>query len=254
MKNPTRTTRAATALLVAVSLAACGGEEDTQSAVETTAVPTTAGRAQPAVLGETADYDVATLTQAEIDGLVFMREEEKLAQDVYVTLYEQWDLAIFDNISQSETTHTNAVADLLASYGIEDPVIGNDVGEFTDPTLQAAYDDLVATGAESLVAALEVGAYIEEMDILDLRERASSTPAIDTLYDNLERGSRNHLRAFVRTLERQGVDYEPQLMEIEDFDAIVGTPTERGSGQEGSGKGHGQGANGKGNGGGRGRA
>ena len=178
-----------------------------------------------------------------------MREEEKLAHDVYVALYEQWDTAIFDNISQSETTHTNAVADLLDSYGIDDPAAGNDEGEFTDPALQEAYDQLVARGAESLIAALEVGAYIEEMDILDLRERESTTAAIDTVYDRLEQGSRNHLRAFVRALERQGVDYEPELMERDDFDAIVTTPTEQGNGGgAGSSNGQGNGRNGQGGG------
>jgi hypothetical protein len=241
------------ALLLAVSLGACSSADGAESSTDTTAPSSSAIealKAQLAALGLSDDYDIDRLTQAEIDGLVFMREEEKLAHDVYVALYEQWDLAIFDNISQSETTHTNAVADLLDSYGIDDPAAGNDVGEFTDPELQAAYDQLVARGEESLVAALEVGAYIEEMDILDLRKRQSTTAAIATVYDRLERGSRNHLRAFVRTLEREGVDYEPELMEFDDFDAIVTTPTEQGNAGAGSGKGSRQG----GRGGGRGRA
>ena len=255
----TRTTRAVafSTLFLAVSLGACsagdgaGSSETTDSSTS----PVEALEARLAALGISDNYDVATLTQHEIDGLVFMREEEKLAHDVYVTLYDQWELAIFDNISQSETTHTNAVADLLESYGIDDPAAGNGVGEFTDPELQNAYNELVSRGTESLVAALEVGAYIEEMDILDLRERESTTPAIDNLYDQLERGSRNHLRAFVKNLEREGVDYEPQLMEVDDFDTIISTPTERGNGDElGTGDGTGRGnGNGRGSGGGRGR-
>ncbi|NNL98867.1 MAG: DUF2202 domain-containing protein [Acidimicrobiia bacterium] len=257
----TRTTSAIAvgAFLLAVSLGACSARDGAGSTPETTAASSSAIEAlesQLAALGISDNYDVSILTQEEIDGLVFMREEEKLAHDVYVTLYDQWELAIFDNISQSETTHTNAVADLLESYGIDDPAAGNGVGEFTDPELQYAYDELVSRGAESLVAALEVGAYIEEMDILDLRERESTTPAIDNLYDQLERGSRNHLRAFVKNLERQGVDYEPQLMEVDDFEAIISTPTEQGNGDglgTGEGKNDGQG-NGNGNGNGRGRA
>ncbi|RZV40613.1 MAG: hypothetical protein EX267_12435, partial [Acidimicrobiia bacterium] len=64
------------------------------------------------------------------------------------------------------------------------------------------------------------------------------------------------LRAFVKNLEREGVDYEPQLMEVDDFDAIISTPTEQGNGDglgTGEGKNDGQG-NGNGNGNGRGRA
>ena len=152
---------AAGALLLAVSLGACSAGDGTESSPDTTASSSSAVEAlesQLAALGLSDDSDIDGLTQAEVDGLVFMREEEKLAHDVYVALYEQWDTAIFDNISQSETTHTNAVADLLNSYGIDDPAAGNDAGEFTDPALQAAYDQLVARGAGSLVAALEVGA------------------------------------------------------------------------------------------------
>lgn len=257
MKILSRTTGVAVgALLLAVSLGACSNADGVKSSADTTVSSSSAVEAleaQLAALGLSDDGDIESLTQAEVDGLVFMREEEKLAHDVYVALYEEWNLTIFDNISQSETIHTNAVADLLDSYGIDDPAAGNDAGVFTDPALQEAYDQLVARGGESLIAALEVGAYIEEMDILDLRERASTTAAIDTVYDRLERGSRNHLRAFVRALEREGVDYEPELMEPDDFDAIVTTPTEQGNGA-GSGKGgNGQGS-GRGGGGGRGRA
>ena len=55
----------------------------------------------------------AELTTAETAGLLRMREEEKLAHDVYSTLYDQWQLQAFDNISSSELTHTDAVLTLL---------------------------------------------------------------------------------------------------------------------------------------------
>lgn len=42
------------------------------------------------------------LNAAEIEGLLFMREEEKLAHDVYLALYAKWGLPIFQNIAQSE--------------------------------------------------------------------------------------------------------------------------------------------------------
>ena len=71
-----------------------------------------------------------------------MREEEKLAHDVYVTLYAQWDLPIFQNISRSEQTHTDAVKTLIDRYGLTDPA-SSKVGVFTNPDLQALYNDLV---------------------------------------------------------------------------------------------------------------
>ena len=76
-----------------------------------------------------------SLSETELSGLQFMREEEKLARDVYSTLYEKWGLPIFSNIAQSEQTHTEAVRDLLEKYNQPDPVIDDTVGVFVNTDL-----------------------------------------------------------------------------------------------------------------------
>ena len=175
-----------------------------------------------------AERQSADLSQAEIDGLVFMREEEKLAFDVYRAMFELWDLKIFDKISEAEQSHTDAVRGLLEQYGIEDPAQGLDPGEFSNPDLQALYDDLVASGSQSSTDALLVGALIEELDITDLRLRASEIGEIDQIYENLERGSRNHLRAFIKQLDRRDVGYTPIHLDAESFTEITTSATEKG--------------------------
>jgi hypothetical protein len=180
------------------------------------------------------------LSAEEIEGILYMREEEKLARDVYLTLYEQWDLSIFQNIANSEQTHMDAIKTLIDRYGLDDPAAGNDVGEFADPTLAALYADLVATGGQSLTDALRVGAAIEEIDILDLEDYVSQTDAWDVqrVYGSLTRGSRNHLRSFVATLERQtGEIYEPQYLEQGMYHDIVSGPVESGGNGQGLGRG-----------------
>lgn len=178
-------------------------------------------------------FNVATgLTEEESAGLRFMREEEKLAHDVYLTLYEIWGTPVFQNIANSERTHMDAVLSLLERYGITDPVGDNTIGVFTDPTLQALYDQLVAQGTQSLGDALKVGAAIEEIDILDLEERSAQTANADIrqVYANLTQGSRNHLRSFVQTLARQtGETYTPQYMSQAAYDAILNSAAERGA-------------------------
>lgn len=171
------------------------------------------------------------LSTAERDALLYMREEEKLAHDVYVTLAEQWQLPIFQNIANSETTHTEAIGVLLERYGLTNPAAGNDVGVFTDATLQALYDQLVADGRQSLTAALRVGATIEDLDIVDLQERLAQTDNadIELVFTNLTRGSRNHLRAFVRTLAQQtGESYTPQYLDPITYNDIIAGDMERG--------------------------
>jgi hypothetical protein len=174
----------------------------------------------------------SSLTDEEIAGLMWMREEEQLAHDVYVVLGERWNLRIFDNISSAETAHVEAVSGLLDLYGLDDPAAGNDTGTFTDPALQRLYDQLVEDGSRSLEAALEVGALIEELDIVDLvaRSAATDTPEISAVYANLERGSRNHLRAFFSQLDSRGITYTPTQLDPATFDAIVSSDMERGSG------------------------
>ncbi|MBL8095369.1 MAG: DUF2202 domain-containing protein [Anaerolineales bacterium] len=209
-----------------------------------------AGSAQSGTGAALPAADPAGLTQAEIDGLLFMREEEKLAHDVYVTLYEQWGLTQFNSIASSEQTHTDAVATLLERYGVADKT-ATEPGVFVNPDLQALYNDLVGRGSQSAAEALAVGALIEEVDIADLDQRIALTDQADILavYANLRTGSESHLRAFVRGYEAQaGTAYSPQMLSAETYASIL-------SGSNGNGAGNGTGTgggNGGGNGGGHG--
>lgn len=171
------------------------------------------------------------LSQTEVDALLYMREEEKLAHDVYLKLYEVWKLPIFRNIGESERTHTEAVRVLLERYGLPDPAAGQPEGKFTNPALQDLYNKLIEQGMRSLSDALKVGAAIEEIDILDLQERIAQTDKVDiiTVYENLMKGSRNHLRSFVATLKSQtGEIYQPQYLSPSVYQKIISTPIERG--------------------------
>ena len=161
------------------------------------------------------------LTRAEVDGLLFMIEEEKLAADVYSALDEKWDMRVFENIGRAELTHQAAVKMLLDRYSLPDPRMG--VGEFANETLQDLYNDLLAKGSVSVRDALMAGAAIEEIDILDLEEYMAQTDKEDILlvYANLLRGSENHLRAFVNNLERQRVEYTPQYLSEEEYRSIM---------------------------------
>lgn len=175
-----------------------------------------------------ASQAAASLSAEEIAGLKFMREEEKLAHDVYAALYGVWGATVFDNISQSETTHTETILALLEKYGVADPAAGKAQGEFEDPDLQALYDTLVAAGRVSLIEGLKVGALIEETDIRDITEKQQVTDEADILrvYDSLMCGSRNHLRAFNGALLDQGVTYVPAVITQTEWDAIANSAME----------------------------
>jgi hypothetical protein len=186
---------------------------------------------QQALINENIEGgEVSDLTEVEINGLLLMREEEKLARDIYLELYDKWNLQTFNNIASSEQTHTNAVKVLLEEYGVEDPVVSDERGTFTNKELASLYVTLIEKGQESLLEALIVGATVEDLDIKDLNELLEETTNEDIIlvYENLRKGSRNHMRAFNRQIENNGGTYEAQYLSQDNIDSIVLGEQERG--------------------------
>ncbi len=151
----------------------------------------------------------SSLTDAEIASLQLMREEEKLAYDVYNHLYTLYKDRPFSNISSAEERHTNAVIWLMEQYGVADT--GNrQPGKFNNAELQALYDKLIELGEQSREMAFVVGVIIEETDIADLDESITATANEDLLrvFKNLRSGSYRHLNAFQSGLRRVSKDPE----------------------------------------------
>lgn len=161
---------------------------------------------------------IPVVTEDEAVDLLFMREEEKLARDVYITLYAQWGNRVFNNISRSEQQHTDAVLGLIKKYGLIDPALDG-IGEFANSELQDLYDVLIAKGNVSALEALKVGALIEEVDIEDIILSMARTDNADILkvYANLLTGSENHLVTFVKNIETlTSPPYETQYITQEE--------------------------------------
>src|SRR6056297_3003424 len=122
------------------------------------------------------------LTAEDAEEVLWVREEEKLARDVYLTLYEQWGLTTFRSIADSVQKYMDAVKEeLIIPYGLEDPVTTDTVGVFTNPELQAIYNQLLEKGSASIEVAVEIGIMIEDMDIFDLREAMDKTDNADII-------------------------------------------------------------------------
>lgn len=171
-----------------------------------------------------------TLTLEEKKGLLFMRQEEKLAGDVYRHYFVTWKFDVFNNISQSEDRHTSSVLSLLQKYGVADPIAGFSEGFYLDSNLQNLYGQLVSDGEKSLLDALIIGATIEDLDLRDLSLEVEKTKKADILqvYSNLTKGSRNHLRTFYSELLSRGYTYKPQYISEAEFKEIINSPKEHG--------------------------
>jgi len=166
----------------------------------------------------------------EIAAISFLREEEKLARDVYVVLSLSWDTPVFGRIARSEQRHMDLVAMLLARHELTDPVADDTIGAFSDPDLAELYDELTTLGQQSFADALMVGATIEDLDLADLAALRELSDELDVwlIVENLAAGSRNHLRAFTTALANNGLTYEAQYLDPWVMDEILAAEAERG--------------------------
>lgn len=200
------------------------------------------------------ETDTSALNDAETAGLTKMREEEKLARDVYQALGEKWNVPVFKNIAVSESRHTEAVKSLLSAHHVVDPVTNDTRGVFQNAELAKLYTELVARGSASMVEAYKVGAYIEDLDIADLEKEIASVTHEDirVVYEHLQSGSENHMRAFNRNIEiATGETYTPSFISKDALEIILDSENSTmgmgrgdGSGQgmhDGSGRGQGMG-------------
>lgn len=156
------------------------------------------GNAAP---GARSGGGLTPLSDAEVASLKWLREEEKLARDVYLELNAYWPAKIFLSIADSEQSHFDAIGRKLVLYGIADPALPG-IGVFSDPELQALHDELLAIGMPSSTAALGVGVTIEETDIEDLEAAIDGTDSrpLTQTYEHLMSGSERHLQSFLKAL------------------------------------------------------
>ena len=161
-------------------------------------------------------FELQELSDNEATALTFMLEEEKLARDVYLELSEKWNYRIFSNISQAEGRHMEATKCLIERYDLDDPIGDNEVGIFVNDDLTDLYEQLIEQGSQSLNSALKVGATIEDLDLNDLNNWIDGgtidNKDVLAVFEQLARGSRNHLRAFIRMLNQFEGSYEPQYI------------------------------------------
>lgn len=196
-----------------------------------------------------ADVDGIVLDHNEQTHLIFMREEEKLARDVYMELSAMYPKhPIFGKIDDSEQKHTDAVRAMIKKYGLEDPSTNDNVGVYTGAEygwyFTEKFHQLVERASISELEALYVGAFIEELDMMDINQCPKVIVETDNgindvsecgkvytdnadvanLYASLLDGSDSHLESYVRNIERyigRG-NYQAQVLTQEQVDELLG--------------------------------
>ena len=193
---------------------------------------------QSGSLVDLSNYPLSTLTDELKNAMAHMGNEERLAYDVYMNLYnyhqENSDTSIYQlyNIAQnSEKRHIATVQELVQRYDLnasdidvvddnitEDNNMSNDLilddmpsGVYDIPEIQELYDSLYEKGIHSQQDALEVGCMVEVTDINDLDSyislaQNSSASDAEAVFTALRKGSYNHYWAFDSGLKNLGID------------------------------------------------
>lgn len=169
------------------------------------------------------------LTDAEINSIMSLREEEKVAYDVYTFMFEKYESKVFKNIAENEKDHMDKIKELIIQFNLNDPLSGisDQKGVFNNKKMQALYDEMIMAGNYGLLDALRAAARFEETDIIDLRNdlSAASDQTVVNTYINLESSSQDHLRALVKVIKEEGISYKPSYLSKEDFDKIMSVKT-----------------------------
>ena len=172
------------------------------------------------------DENLMPLTDIEKNDLLFLREEEKLARDIYIYAYTKYQNTVFNSISQSEQKHMDNVLSILNHYSIPDPA-STQIGVFNNATLQSLYNQLISHVDISESESLKVGATIEELDINDIDDFIANTSnsQLLSMYEKLNCGSKNHIRSFTSQIISSGSVFVPQYITVQEYNTILNSPS-----------------------------
>lgn len=202
--------------------------------------------------GERISSGEVELDKGEREHLVFMRLTEKLGRDLSITLGNTYFAEqVFAHMVPSQQKYTDSVEKKLTRYQVADPIhdlkTDDPVGVFLDPLYGAYFESrfnaLVERGMEDVLEAYYAGAFMEELNMQEIAhcpdfivrtfsdidrgecglDHTNEKVLIKT-YGTLLGGSEEHLRAYVRNIEKiigEG-GYVAQVLSQEEVAEILG--------------------------------
>lgn len=169
------------------------------------------------------------LTDAEKNHVLWMREESKVARDLYTFLFNRWGIPVFKKKMVKEQVNMDRSLTIINKYGLTDPIVKDEQGIYSKENFRQMYVELAMRGNSSLPEALRAAAITEELDIMELEDALQNTitnPDLKSIYNTMAVSSRNHLRAIIEQIQCMGEIYGPQRLPEKRFYSIVDSPVE----------------------------
>ncbi len=175
------------------------------------------------------NFPFEDLSGQEEKGIVFVREEEKVAVNFYGMMSDLFGSEVLTQLAESERTHLGVTALPVEKYHLQDPTVDRTDGEFMSNSLQAHYDELIEEGSPSLSDAFIAGTTLQEASLVTIQnqlDRVANNRDLRNMYAALRVATRNHLRIMFREVTDHGGSYAPLFMEQAAFQAIVSSDFE----------------------------
>lgn len=171
----------------------------------------------------------ASLSADEIEFLFALREDEKMARDLYTVFAAKYSTAPqIDRIAAAENSHIAYVEAVLDYYEISYPAM-TAAGLFEDAKRQAIYNEL-ADKSGTLLEVYATMAAVEEESVSAYKSVQSeiTNENIALVITNMIKASSNHLKAAVCQIIVGGSTYTPLYLSAEEFGTIVNLPYQNG--------------------------
>jgi hypothetical protein len=169
------------------------------------------------------------LSVEAMEGLIFLRNGERLARDVARALMDYYGSHPFFGQSEAERSHGEAIGQLMTRYALYDSVSTQLPGEFSDPYWQSEYDFYLSQAELGYIDALLVSVEIQEAALVDLRywnSLSETDYVVVEVIRALLLATRNHLRLLNNELESVGYEYTPMYLSGAAYADIVYSPLE----------------------------
>lgn len=146
------------------------------------------------------DGDTKSLTIAEQNDLLYMIEKEKMMRNIYKTMFQEYNVELFQSIYQAKESHLSLLSSKIDKYDVHNPLVYSAENEFENSSLQLVYDDFLAKKLIYEIEALNFVKNMEERHINYVETTVSQVDGNDdivSVYNVILLGSQAHLDALL---------------------------------------------------------
>jgi len=152
-------------------------------------------------------------------GLILLVEKEKLHRDVYMAMANNCQLPLVGELCSCDENYMNLLSIKIDKYGLTNPLVGKEAGEYHDTNVQAVYDDFIENCGTGQYSMMQFAKLMEENDldiIYEQLEIIEGNTDVMQLYVGLKDASVKQLNSIKDELELHANNGIPEA-DVDEF-------------------------------------